>query len=95
MSLILELPPALAARLSEEAAHRGISTEAFARTLLEDALGWPGAAPEGGRPSRKKLTFEEWEREFDAMLEECRDLELPDLPDEAFRRENMYEDRGL
>ncbi|HWE37206.1 MAG TPA: hypothetical protein VG406_11625 [Isosphaeraceae bacterium] len=95
MTLNLELSPALEARLSEEAARRGISTEEYARTLLEGALGWPAATPEGGRPFYETATPEEWEREFDAMIEELGDETTPVIPMELLRREHLYEDRGL
>jgi hypothetical protein len=93
MSLILDLPPAIEARLKAEAAHRGISTEDYARRLLEGALGWPAYTPEGDRPFYETATREEWLKRFHDMIDELALLDVPDLPDEALRRENMYEDR--
>lgn len=92
MTLNLDLSPAVESLLKERATGRGMTPEAYAKWLLEGALGLPA---NGEVPFYLTATPEEWEREFDSLIEEMADLDVPNLPDEAFRRENIYEDRGL
>ncbi len=95
MAITLELMPKLEARLRLLASHRGVSAEEYARELLEASMGPAENLDQDGRHFSETATDEEWEREFDEDTEWLRGLNLPDLPDEALRRENMYEDRGL
>ena len=50
-----------------------------------------------GQQARKnsRLSPEEWTRELDAWGKRNAARNLPVLPNEALRRESLYEDRGL
>ncbi len=101
MTLHIELSPELANRLEAEAARRGIAPGDLARSSLEAAF--PPIKPDDPSApydpddlaSRGPITPEEWERESEALDRELADLDLPEIPMEALRRENLYEDRGL
>jgi len=73
--------------LHDEAARRGVSAAELARTILEERL-----LANGSRASRAESSNDEWKQEFRAWVESHRGL--PTLPDEAFRRESMYGNRG-
>ncbi len=99
MIVSLELTPDLAERLMSEAVRRGVAAESVVRVALEDALATTGrAAPEApydpnNLNSRRPATREEWLREFEAAEREFEELgDLPEIPMEALRRENMYAD---
>ncbi len=92
MNLTLELPPEMSDRLRDEADRHGLSVEDYARRLLQESL--MTAVSEPPATARQPLTDEEWEREVQAFEEECADIDAPEIPLEALRRENMYEDRG-
>lgn len=95
MTLKLELPPELEIRLREEAERRGVDVGPYARGLLEKALALRLTPDREDRPFHETATSEEWLREFDDFLASFEDVEVPDFPDEALRREHLYEDRGL
>ena len=95
MTITLELTPEAERRLRAEAARRGIDASDYARTLLEDRLMPRPEGEAGARPFYETATTEEWIREFDAMVASFDDVDAPEIPPEALRRENIYEDRGL
>ena len=82
MTLTIELPPDVEARLQAEAARHGEDPAAAARRLIETAL--PAGEPE----TLKTLTPEERERLLDELAEN--DRTLPDLPAGVFSRANIY-----
>lgn len=101
MTVNLELTPELSERLKAEADRRGVATEQVITDVLQDKL--PHAtdedsaernAPDDPR-SRRPITREERDRAFQAFLDACEDIDVPDIPDEFLRREHLYEDRGL
>jgi hypothetical protein len=87
MSLTIELPEALEARLREEAGRRGLDTADLARQLIEQLL--PEPAVQYGYLQRT-LTPEEWIRQTREWSESHRDW--PVLPPEAYERASFYED---
>lgn len=84
MVIQIELSPEVEARLSAEAARRGVATEEYAGKLLEDAL-LPMTLGTG------RLTADEL-RELTEELTRGSE-KLPVLPPEATERESFYEDR--
>jgi hypothetical protein len=87
MALTIDLAPELEARLRREAEKQGLSTDDYARTLIERAL--PTAEP---KSLWETLSPEEWQRAFDAYLA-GHDATKPPLPPEAFERASFYGDR--
>lgn len=90
MTLTIELSLEATAHLRAEATRRNKSAEEYAREVLEREL--PLNEP---LPFWATATKEEWLRAFHEWVESHRDIQTPPLPDEALRRENMYEDRGI
>lgn len=84
MPLTIELPAEVESRLQEEAAHRGVPAEEYARALLESLL-----QPRSKRPFYETATREEWEQAFEAWIA-SHDPIQPPLPPEALTREHMY-----
>jgi hypothetical protein len=81
MSITINIKPEAQAELMRLAAAHGLPPEAYAATLLEDAV-------HTGTP--KKLTSEQ----LDHTLRELAQFsaKIPLLPDEAFTREGLYQD---
>jgi hypothetical protein len=91
--LSLELDQASERRLADEANKRGLTPESFAAQLLQEALSAradPASSPVGPSTS---TSLDEWERELDRLIED-QDHTIPAIPDEALRRESLYEDRS-
>ena len=88
MSITLNLPPDMEARLQEEAARYGQDAAEYVKALVEDKL----------RPSARRFyetaTKEEWRRAFLAWVNSHRDFTAPPTPLETLQRENLYEDRA-
>ncbi len=85
MTLNLELDPRTEAWIREEAARRGIESDAFALEVLKKSM--PVSLQES-----KPLTVES----FHKMLDELKkgSEHLPDIPTSSFTRESFYGDRG-
>jgi hypothetical protein len=80
MRITLEIPDELAA----QAEARGLSTESYVRSLIDNAgLGLPTSLP----PAKPKMDLEPF---FKAMA--AHSDHIPQLPDEAFTRESFYQD---
>ena len=92
MTATFEIPEEVAARLREAANEKGISlAELVADALLREAV---RVETLGHDPSvSKPLSPEEWSRKFHELVDSFKDLNLPPIPPEAWRRENIYEDR--
>ena len=83
MTLTLELTPELEQQLQHEATRHGQETEAYALLLLQNAL--PEPSYETRTPEERAQAFLEW-------AHSPVNVTAPPVPDEALRRENMYED---
>lgn len=88
MTLTIEIPPDLEARLEAEAARRGVDASDYARLILEERL-----LSGQSKPFWATASKEEWLRAFNQWMDN-QDATLPPLPDEATRRESFYGDRG-
>ena len=83
MTITLDLPPDVEAKLSAQAEARGLSLHAFLKTVIEARACLAGSAPEG-RP----LSTEDWEKGLDELLDS---LTVPEgVSEEAFHRDNWY-----
>jgi hypothetical protein len=84
VTIQIDLSPDTEARLAAEAHAHGVAVEAYAGSLLQQALA--STAPGTG-----ELTVEKFRAMLDAL---ARDSEnLPNLPTESFTRDSFYEDR--
>ena len=95
MTLKLELPPGLEALLRAEARRQKMGVEAYALEVLADRVVPPSIPESDRRPPADEREFEAWNRKFETLLATFKNIDAPDIPSEALRRENMYEDRGL
>ena len=80
----IELQPEVEAQLATEAQAHGMGVQAYVESLLNQALGGKNAS--GWRPP----TTAEAAVFFESMAAESE--KIPQLPDEAFRRESFYQD---
>ena len=85
MTYTIDLKPELEPRLAEEAARHQQDATAFLRQIVEERL---ATTPE--QPFYETATAEEWSRELRRMVVHS---DAPYIPQEALRRENMYEER--
>jgi hypothetical protein len=81
MSIIINIKPEAEAELTRQAKVHGVRPEAYAATLLEEAV-HNGAA--------KKLTSDQLERTLQELAQFSH--KIPLLPEEAFTREGLYQD---
>jgi len=81
MSIIINIKPEAEAELTRQAKVHGVRPEAYAATLLEEAV-HNGAA--------KKLTSVQLERTLQELAQFSH--KIPLLPEEAFTREGLYQD---
>ena len=83
--------PDVESRVRNLAHNRGISPEQLLLDLIEAQL-----PPEDAerRPFYETATSEEWNAALDHLAARF-PQDAPLIPDEALRRENLYEDRGL
>jgi hypothetical protein len=89
--IVLELDHSSERRLAEEAGKLGLTPERYAVLLLHEAM---MARADPTRPPivpSSEKAAEEWERELDELIED-QDHSIPAIPDEALRRENLYQD---
>ncbi|HET6381799.1 MAG TPA: hypothetical protein VFJ58_00270 [Armatimonadota bacterium] len=100
MSLSLK-SPTIEVRIRELAARSGVDPETYLEELVSVHLAED--TPEGRRPTAtgaskrpfyETTTAEEWKEALDRWAARF-PRDAPLLSDEALRRENMYEDRGL
>jgi plasmid stability protein len=80
MTITVDIAPEVQAELSRQAAAHGRAVEAYAASLLEEAVRVPA-----GRMSVDRL---------EAAIREISEFshKIPSLPDEAFTRERLYRD---
>lgn len=81
MSIIISIKPEAEAELTRRAKVHGVPPEAYAATLLEEAV-HNGAV--------KKLTADQLERALQDLAQFS--YKIPLLPEEAFTREGLYQD---
>lgn len=80
----VELRPEVEARLAAEAKAKGVEVKTYIETLLEEAVfSTTHAMP-------PQPTGEDMRLFFQAMTADS--AKIPQLPDEAFQRENFYQD---
>jgi hypothetical protein len=91
MTLTMEVPAGILDTLRLNAERKGIPFEEYMLGVLEKEAELIGT--QGGELWRN-LTKEEWLKAFREWAD-SHDTDTPILSDEALRRENMYEDRGL
>jgi hypothetical protein len=82
MTITVDITPEAQAELARQAAARGRAIEAYAASLLEEAVHLPASE---GRLSQDRL--ENTLREIAQFSHK-----IPSLPDEAFTRESLYRD---
>ena len=91
MSVTIELKPETEKRLAEKAKQNGLPIETFIEVFIEDNLEETEDKPKE-KPFHETATKEEWLTEFHRWVDSHQDKNYPSIPDEALRRENMYED---
>ena len=94
MTVTIELKPEIEKRLAEKAKQNGFPMETFIEVFIEDNLEKGETSTEGKeKPFYETATTEEWIAEFDKWVDSHKDKNYPVLPDEAYDRGNIYEDR--
>ncbi len=83
MIITVEIKPEVQAELATQAAARGMDLPAYAAAILEQV-----AQPAPLEP--KNRSIEEFEKTLDRIAQFSH--KIPALPDEAFSRENLYQD---
>ena len=81
MTITLDIPPEVQAELARQAADHGSGVEAYAASLLENAVHVPNGAT--------KLDRDRFENTLREMAQFSH--RIPSLPDEAFTRESLYD----
>ena len=94
MTVTIELKPETEKRLAEKAKQNGLPIETFIEVFIEDNLEeeTKTATAEKEKSFHETATKEEWLAEFHRWIDSHQDKNYPSIPDEALRRENMYED---
>ena len=91
MMLVIDVDPEVERKLGDDARRHGVSIEDRARALLERSL-----EGRGERPFYEQAAPEEWHRAFHELVADLQGLvAAPVIPDEALRRQHLYDDRGL
>jgi hypothetical protein len=84
MTITINIKPEVEAELARQAEVRGMDVPAYAATLLEQAAHPPKA-------ESVNRSLEEFEKTLDRIAQFSD--KIPVLPDEAFSRESLYQDR--
>jgi hypothetical protein len=82
MTITVDIAPEVQAELARQAAAHGSAVEAYAASLLEEAVLLPAGAD--------KLSQDRLENTLREMAQFSH--KIPVLPDEAFTRESLYQD---
>lgn len=95
MTVMIKLKPEIEKRLAEKAKENGLKIETYLEVFIEEQLGGEIEIPVEGKkkPFYETATTEEWLAEFHKWIESHKDKDYPVLPDEAYSRESIYEDR--
>jgi len=80
----VELQPEVEARLAAQAQAHGMGVQAYVERLLNQALGVKNASGWRQPTTAEAAVF------FETMA--AKSEKIPQLPDEAFRRESFYQD---
>lgn len=88
--MTLRLTSEMEQQITLEAARHGRAPDAYALELLQNLL--PPLAETPLQPYSRTLTPQERARAYQQWAESHSYVTAPPLPDEALRRENMYED---
>jgi len=86
MTVTLDLTPEQEAAIKQQAEEQGVSVEEWLRGLVDARV------PRASIAHLQQSDPEEWIRRFEASLR-SRPGAGYSLPDEAYSRENLYEDR--
>jgi len=81
--ITLELRPEVEAQLQLQAKARGLSLEDYLKNLVELQT-----AARAARNSAETMTYDEWERGFEALIDSF--PQQPLLSDEAIGRDSIY-----
>jgi hypothetical protein len=82
MTITVDITPEVQAELARQAAAHGRAIEAYAASLLEEAVHLPAGTD--------RLSQDRLENTFREMAQFSH--KIPALPDEAFTRESLYRD---
>jgi hypothetical protein len=82
MTITVDITPEVQAELARQAAALGRAVEAYAASLLEEAVHLPAGTA--------RLSQDRLENTFQEMAQFSH--KIPALPDEAFTRESLYQD---
>jgi hypothetical protein len=82
VTITVDIRPEVQAELARQAAAQGRAVEAYAASLLEEAVHLPAGA--------SRLTQDRLENTLREMAQFSH--KIPALPDEAFTRESLYQD---
>ena len=95
MTVTIELKPEIEKRLAEKAKQNGLKIETYLEVFIEENLDDEAELPmeEKEKPFHETATKEEWLAEFRKWIDSHKDKDYPVLPDEAYNRESIYEDR--
>ncbi len=95
MTVTIELKPEIEKRLAEKAKQNGLKIETYLEVFIEENLDDEAEIPveEKEKSFSKTATKEEWLAEFRKWIDSHKDKDYPVLPDEAYSRESIYEDR--
>ena len=91
MTVTLELKPETERRLAKKAEENGLPLENYIEIFINDNLD-EAESDINEKPFYETATKEEWIDEFDQWLDSHKGKNYPSIPDDALRREYMYED---
>jgi hypothetical protein len=93
MTVTIELKPKTEKRLAEKAKRKGLNLKTYVEVFIEGKLEDETEAEKQEKPFYETATKEEWLAEFHRWIDSHKDKDYPVLPDEAYDRGNIYEDR--
>ncbi len=95
MTVTIKLKPETEKRLAERAKENGVKIETYLEVFIEQNLSDKNetSAQKKEKPFYETATTKEWLAEFHKWIESHKDKDYPVLPDEAYGRESIYEDR--
>ncbi|MDQ3061624.1 MAG: hypothetical protein M3R14_02020 [Acidobacteriota bacterium] len=78
--------------MAEQARQNNLKIETYLEVFIEEKLNDDAetSTEEKEKPFYETATKEEWSVEFHRWLDSHKDKNYPVLPDEAYRRENIY-----
>lgn len=91
MTFTIELKPETQRLIEFRAEKNGVKVEAYLEEFIEESMGQQCGEAETTIDVNARKS--EWKERFNKWLESHKDKGYPSIPDDALRRENMYEDR--